>query len=287
MSSVADVGGRPPLKRAKFSFDVEPCGDDDDDDDRDRVPKLLHKPKGCALSNAEDLPAGPQSYRECFQWNDYVVQSLLADNGPVPKRRLKVAFTSSYSGVGMAEIGLDFVSQAMARADIDITVACCSQTELDETCQACLGGQHVFGDILERVEERVVQKLTKAQEKYGDRFEKARAAAPKNASDLKQSFEDQFLKEAAKILDQALRDNKFKETAHCYRCNAQCNWGPRPTDAWWVECAGNTCTPWADRGKRRGYLDPAAIPALVWLWSLSVYDFPDIILNENVPGFDS
>ena len=178
----------------------------------------------------------------------------------------------------MAEISLDCVCSSLAKHNVHVDVVRYSQTEISQACRECLTGQHKFGDLLERLDPSVTQKLERAQDKFASKV----AAHPQKL----EAMEAKFLEAAAAILDDAILLGKFRQEAFCFRCNRDCPWFPQVAgEELWVEIAGNTCTPWSHRGARKGFLDAAAIPALVWLWSLKYAGGPHIIVNENVAGF--
>ena len=281
MSSRVSEDCPPPLKRARGSFDVEPCSDDEP---ASRCCSV-RKPQGSVSVGEASLPAGPASYPEVFGWSDHIIQRILGpacheDRDHRPPKHLRVRLTSSYSGMGMAEIALDCVCSSLAQHNVHVDVVQHSQTEISQACRECLTGQHRFGDLLERLDPSVTEKLERTREKFVSKH----AGQPEKLD----AMETKFLEAAAKILDEAICRGKFRKEAFCFRCNRDCRWFPQVAgQELWVEIAGNTCTPWSQRGSRKGFLDAAAIPALVWLWSLKYAGGPHIIINENVPSFPS
>ena len=281
---------KPALKRARRSLDV--------DDFEAAAPSAgphascVMKPKGSASASWDQtmLPEGPRTYPELFQWHHDVIKRLLTK---FPRResqqrgaRIRVQMTSSYSGIGVAEIAASFVQDAFKRHNMMVDLVCHSQTEKDEHCQGLLGATHVFDDILARASEKLVKKLRKIQDKYVKRAE----AVQKKTSGKGKTIDHghQFLQEACRLLEDSRDD--FSSSGHCNVCHADCQWAVTKQGAdFWMECAGNTCTPFSSRGKKLGFLDPENIVALVWAYSLkhNGHGLPDIIINENVPGFDA
>ena len=111
------------LKRARSSLDIE-----DFDESQDAAPTLpvVGKPKGCASLGMEDIPDGPTTFRELFLWNSDVVDRLRLEHSnqqkPWVQKEFTICLTSSYSGLGMAEIAANFVSHAFLKHGVKVHV---------------------------------------------------------------------------------------------------------------------------------------------------------------------
>ena len=244
-----------------------------------------------------------------FEWPQNVVERTLCllrkkKLGEARQDTVQVVMTSSYSGMGCAEIAAGYVQQAMLQQKLGVNVTLHSQTEKEEACYPFLSAPHVFEDLKERVDKRLWTKLCRLQQKF---IRKAEAAAEKSASSKGQGrgrgkrcdkatnlqeLGDKFLHAAAKLLDDNM--NYFKKSGACLKCGQTCCWTFRQGDsetaaapeAIWVEAAGNTCTPWSSRSSRKGWLDEESLVALVWAWSLKAGgQSPDAVINENTPAW--
>ena len=290
-SMAGSSSDRPALKRARVSSDVSSFEDDEDVTQR---PFYYDKPHGSATRNKDaHLPDGPQTFRETFLWSDFVVKSVNNMferlNMPCATRDVNILFTSSYSGIGMAEIASIFVEQSMLRAGLQLNLSYHSQTEIDETCRQLSGARHVFKNLLERVDDELFVRLLRLQNKFAaqrDADNLARAKAAPCGKPHKKKLPDHgslFLEAACTLLDANL--DRFLLRAHCTECGEQCSWVPEPQEgAHWLECAGNTCTPWSMRGKRGGWLDGESLVCLIWVYSLKAANVR-MILNECVVSF--
>ena len=272
---------RPPLKR-KFSSDVGGAASDSDDGPR---PLRSFYPRGCAAHGLSDhafenLPPGPGDLPGVFRWHTGMVQRFLkvasAAQASAGTPRPRVIVTSSYSGMGMAEISSKFVANAFETHGLPFELVCHSQTEISDKCKPCLESNHVFSDLQDRLPKKVMGKLASMQRKHAK-------AVGRTAAMTKQACSDQFLAEAVKYLEK--QGEVVARTMHCDKCGRACSWVPDASPgSLWVEVAGNTCTPWSARGHGLGWLDPKSLPALAWGWSLK-HHAPDVIINECVSSW--
>ena len=294
--SSAESSAVPPLKRSRFSIDVEDI--DGGSPAEDSVLLDVTKPRGSPSLQCDPhlLPPGPRNYAELFNWPRRVIRRLVAEDGPcrIPEgskaeRLFRVRLTTAFSGIGAPEIAANFVQHAMFQhgMPIDINVHC--QTELDETCQGLLGAPHRFLDVCGRAHVALVSKLEKMQAKYRNLLEAAKEKQPsKKPSELVQHYSNLFLRAALRLLEE--NNHLIKQCNECLMCERQpqCSWVPNEIaeDEFWMEVAGHPCVPWSKRGKLLHFLDPAALPTVVWAFSLKVHR-PHLILNENVDSFDA
>ena len=81
----------------------------------------------------------------------------------------------------------------------------------------------------------------------------------------------------------------FSEKQWCVKCQAMCDISPRSDPTFkchrWVEVGGHTCDPWTAIGSHNNFLDPATLPALVWIHSCRFFE-PDDVVDECTPLFD-
>ena len=183
--SSAESSAVPPLKRSRFSIDVEDI--DGGSPAEDSVLLDVTKPRGSPSLQCDPrlLPPGPRNYAELFNWPRHVIRRLVAEDGPcrIPEdskaeRLFRVHLTTAFSGIGAPEIAANFVQRAMFQhgMPIDINVHC--QTELDETCQGLLGAPCRFHDVCGRAHVAPVSKLEKMQAKCRNLLEAAKEKQP-------------------------------------------------------------------------------------------------------------
>lgn len=280
----------PSLKRSRLSLDVEDFGNLDE---CEKGVAEVPKPRGSASSGSLDLPLGPRTYVDTFGWPQETLsralEQLQEDEVVSPFRSPKfgVKFTSSYTGMGMAEVAALVVKDVLAKAaGITVNVDWHAQADTSVECQSLHASKHVFSDLGDRVADDVWEQLCDLQARHSEvLIAKTEAGEGLSRAQIKLAG-DRFLKEACSLLNSS-RD-RFRDRAPCVQCNRMCKWAPPPATKAeiWVEVAGNTCTPWSHRGKSWGWLDLQSLPALVWAFSLKFTESqPDVIINECVPSF--
>ena len=280
----------PLLKRSRVSLDVEQF--ENSGDECEKGVEEVPKPRGSASSSLE-LPLGPCTYLETFGWPEVMLsralEQLQPDEAKSPFRSPEygVQFTSSYTGMGMAEVAALVVKDVLAKsANIKVNVEWHAQADTSAECRSLHSSKHVFSDLADRVADDLWEALCDLQSFHRDGLiVKVEAGEQLSRPQIKLAG-DRFLKEACSLLNSS-RDG-FKDRAPCVNCNRMCRWSPPPPKKGeiWVEVAGNTCTPWSVRGKSWGWLDVQSLPALVWAFSLKFAPaMPDIIINECVPSF--
>ena len=236
-------------------------------------------------------PDGPLCVEDCLGWQNDVARRILQlwrlRHVSTEVKKIVVHLTSSYSGVGFAEAGLQLMARALRHHTLfEVAVTSYSQSELNQDCQTALTGEHVFQDLLSRVSHEVLQELTRMQE---EKLMKLKNSSTPKCPVLKKDLSDEFFQEAVAFLD-STPDEAWKPQAFCKTCKKQCAWAPSlpNTDPSvlhiWAEVAGNTCTPWSARGSKLGWLDKVSLAALIWGWSLKrLATPPDLIVNECTP----
>ena len=238
-----------------------------DDDYQPPPPK-----RGRGGGRANDVPEGPQLFEELFEWHEDVVKwALQVWRGKfctTTKRTVRVILTTSYSGVGFAEVAAQFLAKAFQKHTLfDVQIELRSQTEINQNCRKVLNAPHIFCDLLDRANKnQVVKVLEGMQEKARQRYQ--------DSPEQKERISREFLNAVAKFLRSSSGSRNWCANAYCCKCDGPCDWAPSiegrgargegEDQVLWVEVAGNTCTPWSARGKRMGFLEPASIPSFVW-----------------------
>ena len=208
-------------------------------------------------------------------------------------------------------------SEAEAEAEAD---RCCmhySATDISPLCQRALLGHppssqplHVFGDILDRVPEKLLAELKSIEQDKMLAFEQALAARSllvaadltKEEAESEQlgldmvQYKAQLGQEMADLMCKKLREcseqKGFNTTAWCVRHNKFCNLDPRThpkvanTGVLFLEAAGPNCPPWSSMSARKDrWLSSSTLLALVWAFTTRSLHF-DAVIHENAPGWD-
>ena len=205
-------------------------------------------------------------------------------------------FTTSYSGMGVAEMSLPFLQDAIEMRGGQLNYVLHGATEKDELCQRMLRNHgprtrssHLFGDILERISSEVLAALADMQKKYLNLYNAAMKkhgkATAKKRKECVDQFGRSFVAEAVEYLSQSPISKDA--TSYCFAHDCMCPlWPAETSNRIHVEVAGNTCTPWSTSGKQMGWLDSESIPCIVWLYSMQCVS-PSILVNECTPLFDA
>lgn len=261
---------------------------------RRRTEKLVAR-SGAGQRQAQ-LPAGPASYEEIFDWASFLVKSVEAylarrevnlqpflDAGIAKK---KIIRSTTYSGMGCPEQSMKSIKKAFAEQfGIDIKYECYSAMD----CNPLLRHlnpvpQHIFKDIYDLIPKKLHATLTSLQARARQKFVKSVAKQTGRKKELLGEHGLKFLLAACETLRKHTFD--LSAGAHCAVHNARC---PllrcvEGSDLL-IEIGGHTCTPFSSAGKRWKYLDPQALPAVVWLfWVLAKK--PHIFIDECTPLFD-
>ena len=150
--------------------------------------------------------------------------------------------------------------------------------------------EHVFENVLGRVQPSVLQKLKAIESARLQDYRHARhefkigGISKTEFSEVAERGGRAMMNEMLEIL----QHTEVNATDYCVKHKKQCSISPRDVKElagdYWVECSGNTCCPWSSMSDHSGWLDAATLPFLVWAISSRYYE-PDTLLQENVPGF--
>ena len=188
------------------------CRSLDIDDGLDlEVDNALPLPRGCAQQrlprgHASQLPPGPEIFAEMFDWPESVIRRTLQLASGKKKLPAKIIMTTAYSGMGSAEVAATWLCEAMKKHGMNVELILRSQTEKEEACEPFLSANHIFGDLTERVDKRLWQKLVRLQDKFIKKAEGLKngkkGGGKTNAADMT-SLGQKFLTEAGQLLEAA------------------------------------------------------------------------------------
>ena len=247
---------------------------------------------------------GPQSLAEILDMGQQVMKSIrMADK----KMRLKmeenlkrnledgIVLTSSYSGLGSAEIAASMLQEAAHNGGNGFHFW--SAVDVSRGARVALqqlgggnskGPDHIFQDIMDRIPTQVRQNLQGILKQKTMRYKAVcNKHGPKSsmAGAAKKSLGMELLKEASALLHKTT----FASFAYCLKHKQMCCLNPRLDpelqDRLWVEVAGTVCKPWSTMGTMGDWLHPTSLVFLVWAFSMRFYE-PDMILQECTRRFD-
>ena len=227
------------------------------------------------------LPGFGVSFKQCF--------SHLEKTTKEPRT---LALSTTFSGICTAEQALAIFAEESKQHGLTIDVILWGATEKDELCRSILlandgpdSPRHVFGDMLDILPIVALRRLQEAQKRALKLFRKNKTL--RNAEKLK-SAGARFLAEAVSILE----DEKIDRTslqAYCHRHDKACHVCPPEyldgKQIWWMEVVGLICLSWSTLGNQLHWLDPQALPSLVYLWKLRCLPI-HICIMECTPRLD-
>ena len=156
---------------------------------------------------------------------------------------------------------------------------------------------HYFPNILDRLPDRVLEKLVKVETTALAKFQKLKRAykgdidfAPTISKVEFEAGKKDMGIAYAKKLKRILQRTVFKRTSWCSFHETECPVSPRECPNLslkrmrWVEVAGTTCCPWASIGSHNHMMDKATLPCLTWIYASKYYE-PDDIVHECSPNF--
>eukprot|EP00971_Amphidinium_carterae_P348186 6490367-Amphidinium_carterae.2 len=215
---------------------------------------------------------------------EYDLRASTDMQGSVLKRlQSGVVLTSCYSGIGGAETAMAMLMKAAEGLGAQSKVCFYSACDIEEQCQRCLCGhhaisrpQHVFTDVLDRLNPPVRRSLTRIVEESIARYESDLKLLSTFAGDLGVNNADvhgEAEQEVLKSLERErteLKDRSgselvtqllhvlcsvdFERSCPCFACKHDCPVNPRHdericgSEALWVEVAGTTCVAWSQLG---------------------------------------
>ena len=233
---------------------------------------------------------GPSCWKDFFSWPQRTVDRLscLTSLNCHPQ----LVFTSTFSGLGTADVACTMAHRAVCGTFRNSCVIHYAACDADQHCQTLLKNMecvHVFRDVKECFDKTVMSILEKhvednylAIQQVEDKFER-KAEIKKRG------------KEVCSFACDLLSHHAPQPSAYCVKCQKDCPRFPLSPvlhgNAIWCEGpSGSPCYPWtpAAYGNQLQWLHPAVTPVFfAWIFSLlNSEPSPDVILHENVPGFD-
>lgn len=243
---------------------------------------------------------GPANVQECFEWaphqlERHIARAALAGEDLLASmldRPPHIVLTTTYSGLGSAELAAGMVQTALKAKGVEVQLRCYSATDYNSLCRkTCMHlanpPEHVFGDIMSWIPPGLARDLRDMQT---EQLEKCKAEWTTNRSRKTELLAEHgrcFRDRAIQLLREHQWDPNM--TSYCYKCKRSCRLAPpdnisgRPRVH--IEVSGHTCLPWSAAGSLRGWLSPEALPSLVWMFVTKAI-LPDHIINECTPRFD-
>lgn len=165
-----------------------------------------------------------------------------------------IILTTTYSGMGCAEMSSRFVEAALRKKGLSLTFKFHSAMDCDPLCRSTLqalnpGPDHIFGDIYELVTPAIKDKLFSLQLKHRQKLEKEveeHSLSNRGRNVLIAKRGQAFMKEAAKYLHCCCASVRVDKPLHCHKCGGLCRVAPEvDRDALYIEMAGPSCLPLA------------------------------------------
>ena len=209
----------------------------------------------------QDLPPGPPGYEEMFNRPKHIVGNILeklsTQGIELEEKKLKVYITSSYAGIGLAEMAAEQVVTAMMNCGLEVELVLYSQTESDPPCRPFLRAHHVFSNVISRVSKTVWNQLLALQSWHFGRCEdELRDAGQHLGGGPKRKrpaitavWNHLFYRQAVELLN--ANKAEFTNMGYCQVCQKQCMWTPplqqelgrNACRTIWLELSGDV--PWA------------------------------------------
>ena len=262
-----------------------------------------------------DLPPGLADREAMERWAETLMDTLHASSlfqKVVDATSHGCTLRTDYSGIGTAEVGLVQLMDAFKKTPpcSEWPVTCISASDCDEQARMFLrhhegesAPAHIFGDLKETLMPKTVAKIQTLVSHYMELAEDELAYGFPRGEIFTRLGRECMSKAAEIMLSTTTLESSGKQTAWCFKCHRQCpltacafsetetksgaasssTERSRPLS---LAVAGVCCYSWSSMGKRKQWLDQdASIAFLAWT-RLRLLCAEDVILVENVPGFD-
>ncbi len=212
-----------------------------------------------------------------------------------------VVVTSSYSGMGCPEAALAWIRDALKDVGIALDVRFHGASDVSGVCRKVLRlhkpgsrAEHIFSDVQSLFPEEKRRTLEKLGKRYRDQVKAStKAAESAKGSEVAASvyrvetrrLGEKFFTRARQLLAEHTFDLSVR--VWCDAHQRLCPFAPPVSEApsLELEVAGTTCVAWSSMGSSWGWLDPSAVPCLVWCFWMRARR-PHLIIHENTPRFD-
>ena len=247
-------------------------------------------------------PAGPATVDETFKWPEQFIHRFGMEQADglaelVRKFCEGLTITTDYSGTGAAEFAVLEILAALQRRGHSLdkrSVRVASASDIKRVCQQIVVESHpeaepgcVFGDLLQRLPEQLLQDITRRQLHYN----KLAARVAMSANDISQqqmdAFGSEFFQEVVTVLIEATLPEETP-SCYCFKHDNNCRWLPPPrrhSGEVYGNISGVSCIPWSAFGSKDGWLSESSLPFFAWAFSMRHGNF-DFIVIENTPQFD-
>ena len=253
-----------------------------------------------------DLQDGPSSYADIAagDWADHMLgQAELLDDRYmdtlVSNLAEGVVLTSSFSGLGSDALVAHMIEERAAASGIGGALLAGSHVhaacDISEACQQvllCHTGKHkpkhVFTDIVQLIPEKDRVAMQCALDQHRSKVEDAVASvAPGSSAEYRKTLRKEVVDSESEVFfsfaARLARRWKFcrDDKAWCVACSAFCRRWPA-SGGLHIEIAGTICVGHSSMGAQWGWLDNAAIPAIVWATCMRQIK-PHCIVHELGP----
>ena len=210
--------------------------------------------------------------------------------------RKGITIVSDYSGMMCAEmamtsliggLGNDGLGTMMVKVYYSCDCGRVSQRLMVDH-KSSMGAQHVFENILDRVPPSVLTRLQGLQKDCQQRLEVDLEHV--NPDKQRQRHKDICLKYGKELVGSSLNVlNKceFRKEVPCLKHRRVCSaLPPRQEGGLLIAVSGSTCKDYANLGRMLTTAGCHIIPFMVWATFTARVIKPDILIHENVRGFD-
>ena len=245
------------------------------------------------------LPDGPESFEQLFSWPERFCKKVVDCNeGWKMLRNLRtctgILLTTSFSGVGSAEVAAAMVAQQLRSMGIwhGEALQVYSSCEIDVPCQGVLLShtapcrpKHVFTDIQHILPHDMEQELKQLSRSLRKQLSDMQFGSSQQRQDAVKTLAEHFHRRA----ELALQDVIVQTQAYCAVHRRPCPCKPKapvPGTLLRVEVAGSPCVAFCKGayGSQEGFLHETSVCFTAWVAKVR-QDLPDIVLHECVPGF--
>ena len=177
-------------------------------------------------------------------------------------------------------------------------ITCYRAADVEPTCRfvlerhaQCSQPQHVFGDLMERVDIKTARALRSIVQAGIRSWQRQRGrgmlgkSKKKNPASVKKTLSQSVFRKCLACLKSAT----YHKKRYCFRCARECEVHPpaeeRSEHSHYIVVAGTTCVSWSSMGSCDAWLHQATLPFMVWLEDWYRHE-PTHVIHECSRNFD-